>query len=143
MTGSREFQAWQSAKTRCYCPRYHNFRHYGGRGIAMTEIWRNDFARFYAHVGPCPPGHSLDRIDNARGYEPGNVRWATPQQQHRNTRTNRIGTVDGQTLTLVEWAERRGMKMTTLDERLRRGWTWVDAVTIPVQAYRRKRQHIV
>jgi hypothetical protein len=41
----------------------------------------NDFAAFFAYIGPCSPGLSLDRIDNDKGYEPGNVRWATRIEQ--------------------------------------------------------------
>jgi len=37
------------------------------------------------HLGP-REGRSLDRIDNDRGYEPNNVRWATFIEQQHNRR---------------------------------------------------------
>ena len=42
---------------------------------------------FYNYIGPKPTDgqhYTVDRIDNARGYEEGNVRWATAKQQARN-----------------------------------------------------------
>jgi hypothetical protein len=42
---------------------------------------------FTIHIGPFPGrGYSVDRIENSRGYEPGNVRWATKQEQSDNRR---------------------------------------------------------
>lgn len=78
---------WRSAKDRCHNPRHNKYHLYGGRGILMCDEWREDFAAFRDHLGPRPSlRHSVDRIDNDRGYEPGNVRWATQSQQMRNTR---------------------------------------------------------
>jgi hypothetical protein len=82
-----EYRAWCAAKNRCYNPRNGNFKNYGARGIAVTEEWLGDFIAFYKYVGPrTSPKHSLGRIDNERGYEPGNVRWETRTQQNSNRR---------------------------------------------------------
>lgn len=84
---SAEFTSWCAAKERCYNENHERFSYYGGRGIGMADIWRNDFVAFVAHVGRKPhPSMSLDRIDGNRDYEPGNVRWATPHEQRVNQR---------------------------------------------------------
>lgn len=88
-TKTREFVAWPSAKSRCTSPTNKNFNNYGGRGITMCDEWLHDFPAFWAHIGPCPSGLTLDRIDNDGHYEPGNVRWATHAQQAANRRKAR------------------------------------------------------
>lgn len=86
---SSAYLSWQHAKGRCTNPNKIEFPEYGGRGITMCEEWLNSFAAFYAHIGPKPPNTSLDRIDNSKGYEPGNVRWATATEQANNRRHRR------------------------------------------------------
>lgn len=82
-----EWQAWQNARYRCHNPRHPGYANYGGRGIQMAASWRRSFDDFLAHIGPKPdPTLTLDRIDNGRGYEPGNVRWATKSEQALNRR---------------------------------------------------------
>lgn len=82
-----EYRAWADAKYRCFNPNAADYYKYGGRGITMCDEWRNDFDAFLEHIGPRPSAkHSLDRVDNERGYEPGNVRWATKSQQNINRR---------------------------------------------------------
>lgn len=85
--GTVEYIAWNAMVQRCTRASHPAFKNYGGRGIAVCAEWRHDFAAFLAHVGSRPSaGHSLDRIDNDRGYEPGNVRWATYDVQMINRR---------------------------------------------------------
>ena len=121
---SPEFETWSSIKQRCHNQNYHGYRLYGGRGIRVALEWRNDFTAFLAHIGRRPSlKHSIDRIDNARGYEPGNVRWATRIMQARNRRTNRVIEVNGVRRVLAEWAEVTGLKGKTIEARLRREWT--------------------
>ena len=84
---SPEYIAWQAIVQRCTNPNHKAWRNYGGRGIAICAEWRHDFAAFFAHVGPRPSSaHSIDRMDNERGYEPGNVRWVTLDVQAKNRR---------------------------------------------------------
>jgi len=83
---TREYKSWKAAKQRCTNPKDTNYPLYGGRGIQMCEEWMDSFPDFYAHIGPRPQGHSLDRIDVNGNYEPGNVRWATAKDQANNRR---------------------------------------------------------
>jgi len=83
------YPTWQQMMYRTSNPKHPRFKDYGGRGIVVCEQWR-DVTTFIgwilANLGPRPDGCTLDRIDNDRGYEPGNMRWATPAVQNRNQR---------------------------------------------------------
>lgn len=89
MKHTPEYKSWQHAKERCYKPNNKAYSNYGARGIVMCQEWLNSFEAFYAHIGPRPNGCSLDRVDNEKGYAPGNVRWATRSEQNNNRRPRR------------------------------------------------------
>lgn len=77
---------------RCENPKNQAYSRYGGRGITIYPAWRHDFLAFYNYVGERPSKeYSLDRIDNDKGYEPGNLRWATKREQALNTRRTNNG----------------------------------------------------
>ncbi len=130
----RELAIWRAMRQRCANPRSKGYRHYGGRGIRVCERWRESFDQFLSDVGFKPDGMSLDRIDNDRGYEPGNCRWVTQHEQMRNTRANRLLTIGDRTQTCAAWAEEVGISPQVLDKRLSFGWTVGAAVTRPVRA---------
>lgn len=75
---------------RCEQPDLADYLNYGARGIGVHEPWCTDPRSFLewldANLGPCPPGRSLDRIDNDGDYEPGNLPWADKTMQARNRR---------------------------------------------------------
>lgn len=115
---------WSGIKLRCLNPRARNYAAYGGRGIIVCDKWKNSFEAFVADVGDRPsPKHSLDRIDNERGYEPGNVRWATQKEQARNARHNIWLTYNGRTMLMTEWADELGVSRQTMSHRYHKGLT--------------------
>jgi hypothetical protein len=114
-------------------PSSRHAKHYADRGITVCARW-GVYENFLADMGRRPsPEHSLDRIDNDRGYEPGNCRWATDVEQNRNTRGNHLVTFRGETLPIAAWAERLGMLHATLTYRLRT-WSVERAFTEPFHA---------
>src|SRR3990167_3226410 len=80
--------SWRMMIQRCANPKYIGWKYYGGRGIRVCDRWQGSegFANFLADMGERPEGKSIDRIDNERGYELGNCRWATGGEQRNNRR---------------------------------------------------------
>jgi hypothetical protein len=116
MTGTPEFSAWVRLIQRCENPTNKKYHLYGGMGVVVCERWRNNFESFYADMGQRPSArHSIDRYpDNNGNYEPLNCRWATPQQQAQNLRTNALVELYGETICITEAARRLNIPRSTL-----------------------------
>lgn len=120
MRHSPEYRCWSAMKGRCLSPNHKDYPRWGGRGITVCEAWANSFEAFYADMGPRPAGTSLDRIDNAKGYEPGNVRWGTTTQQSRNRAgVILLNTPDG-VFHVSDYAAKLGITRGALHQRLKR-----------------------
>ena len=134
MDGTPEHNSWRAIIQRCENPRCKCFPAYGGRGITLSPEWRHSFAAFFEHVGPRPtPNHTIDRIDNEKHYEPGNVKWSTKVEQNRNRRDSVILTYDNRSMNLIAWAHHLGIGQPTLWARLNRhGWSVERALGTPV-----------
>jgi hypothetical protein len=118
---STEYKVWLSMVNRCTNPNNRTYPQYGGRGVTVCERWRS-FEAFLEDMGRKPtPLHTIDRIDNAKGYEPGNCRWATRRQQCENRSMTVWITINGVTRCLSEWARMAGVHRETIRQRLRRG----------------------
>jgi hypothetical protein len=122
MRNSKEYSTWSAMKARCIHVESKDFYRYGGKGILICSEWANSFEAFFKHMGFAPTKHhSVDRIDNSKGYEPNNVRWATKSEQQRN-RNNSIYVSDGKTVFhLVDVAKLLGISRGSAFLRLKRG----------------------
>lgn len=115
-----EFRTWVAMRERCTSQSHSAYPQYGGAGVRVCERW-SEFQNFLSDMGPKPsPKHSIDRIDNTKGYSPENCRWATRIQQNNNTQRNRMVTFQGVTKTMAEWARELGVNYYALRGRLNR-----------------------
>jgi hypothetical protein len=105
MTDTREYKSWCHMLSRCFSEKNPKYEYYGGRGITVCDAWAMSFAAFYEHMGSCPTGYTLDRIDCDGNYDPGNCRWADGKTQAQNRRFIKSVTVFGREMPVVE-AER-------------------------------------
>ena len=129
----REYGIWVQMRERCTNPKSIAYQFYGERGVSVCDEWDNSFQAFIDHIGLSPSkSHTLDRIDCAGNYEPGNVRWATRKQQARNTSRNVMVTAHGKTMTVADWAEEKGVAYHVLAYRIRKGWDHQRAIDEPL-----------
>lgn len=158
---------WRKMLARCNDETNDDFANYGGRGISVWPGWLdpttglNAFVDHVANCLPRPKGMtlamvvastgaerlSIDRMDNERGYEPGNLRWATPEQQSANQRRTAFVDLDGVRLPRTEAARRFGVDSRTASRRESLGYSSLEAVTLPVggktAASRRYRDQLI
>jgi hypothetical protein len=108
--GKKVRNSWGKMVTRCYDPKSSSYPEYGGRGIRVHPAWRKSWLPFVRYLGlPPTKDHSIDRLDNDRGYEPGNVRWATQRQQMRNRRWALTVELDGRRMQFNDACDELGM----------------------------------
>lgn len=127
------YNAWSSMRQRCLYEKHRSFKAYGGRGITVCLRW-DDFRLFLGDMGERPPGTTLGRIKNELGYEPGNCRWETQEEQQNNRRSNRIMSAFGKSQTMARWAREYGLGQGTLTYRVDKiGMRFEHALTKPVR----------
>jgi hypothetical protein len=143
---------------RCHNPNNPSFERYGKNGIQVCERWRANFTAFFADMGERPDGTTIDRIDNSRGYEPGNCRWADILTQANNRSSNLTIEVGGRRLTAAQAAKIVGITHQSMISRIahgtpvmqaRRGWLrvgaeyksffeWAESSGLPERVIRRR-----
>lgn len=88
--GTKIYRCWSDMIARCHRPSCRAYPLYGARGIRVHPWW-HEFINFYVDMGEPVPGMEIDRIDGRKGYEPGNCRWVTSQQNSMNTGKHKSG----------------------------------------------------
>jgi hypothetical protein len=121
-SSSPTYTSWQNMRRRCENPSSPKYATYGAIGITVCDRW-NEFAAFLEDMGERPAGKTLDRYPNKAGnYEPGNCRWATPQEQSENLKTNVAVTYGAELIQLSALARMLGVHKKTLQYRISTGW---------------------
>jgi len=91
----RLYNIWKHIKNRCLNPKNDNYRNYGGRGIGICDRWNESYENFKDDMNDLYSKHikefgnantTIERLDNNKGYYPGNCVFATKAEQSRNQR---------------------------------------------------------
>lgn len=106
------YSNWKGMIGRCHNPNHSNYNNYGGRGIKVSDRWFTSIRYFIEDMGDKPSSkHSIERIDNNKGYYKDNCRWATSVEQSRN---KRISQRNKSGVSGVSWSNERKKWVTSL-----------------------------
>lgn len=128
-----EYRAWRAMRGRCTNRNHQAYKNYGARGISVCPEWMESFDAFFSHMGPKPSRrHTLERVDNSRGYGPDNCEWRGWKAQNRNRRNTVIVEYRGQSLPLSQVTDERGAPYALVHRRITTfGWSLEDALSKP------------
>lgn len=133
-TDSRLYRIFRGMKDRCYNSKNKDYVWYGGKGIKICEEWKNNYAVFknWAINNGYKETLTIERKDFDKDYCPENCEWITIDQQQRNKSSNRLITYNGETMILVEWAEKFNIPYKVLCARINdRGHSFEEAINMP------------
>lgn len=112
------WNTWVATIKRCK-PTHKMRRYYFDKGITVCKRWE-DFRNFLADMGERPPGKTLDRIRNDRGYYKENCRWSTRSEQQLNKSSTKLFSYAGESKPLTLWSRdpRCAVSYNTLHKRV-------------------------
>lgn len=122
---TRLYSIYNCMKYRCYNKNGHEYKNYGGRGIAVCIEWLTNYNLFksWALSHGYRDDLTIDRIDVNKDYSPDNCRWITKQEQSYNRTDSRYFEYNGEKKCLAEWAKIFGINKPTLYNRVYNlGW---------------------
>lgn len=137
--GTTEYNIHKGIIQRCYDVNSPDYERYGKRGIKVCRRWRKGeegltgIECFLSDVGKRPSvKHSIERMDNDKGYNPKNCRWATKTEQQRNREYSRKVLYRGKLVHVKDLVEKFGSKVSasTVYNRINRGMSVKEALGI-------------
>lgn len=120
------YSSWLHTVARCCDPKHIKYPWYGGRSgkpVLVHPPWITSFKVFFDYMGNKPSAeYTLDRYPIKDGdYVPGNVRWASPEQQAENRRNAVLLSFKGETKTLRAWGRYLDLDEAVIRRRLKMG----------------------
>lgn len=118
------YSVWKAMRQRCNNPNNYDYQWYGAEGKKICDEWDNyiEFEKWAMSSG-YKSGLTIDRIDSSSCYCPENCRWITIQEQQKNKRNVRRLSLNGETHTISEWSEIKGIPYRTILGRIHNGWS--------------------
>jgi hypothetical protein len=117
-----EYSTWLGLRGRCRSSSNKDRDTY--RDVTVCDRWADPvtgFGNFLVDMGNRPSAqHSIDRIDNTKGYSPDNCRWATKREQALNRTNTRWLSLHGKTQCASDWATELGLDKKLVYGRLAR-----------------------
>lgn len=125
LSKTRLYRIWVNMHRRCEYEKNGGYSYCGAKGITVCEEWKSfEPFRDWALANGYTDNLTIDRIDNSIGYMPSNCRWVTMKAQENNRRNCHYLTLNGETHTVTEWAEIKGISKHTLSGRINKlGWS--------------------
>lgn len=127
LSNDKIYKVWHSMMQRCYNKKCKAFPRYGGRGISVSDDWKN-FETFYHQFGKFKTGNlTIDRINNDGNYELNNCRWATSSEQQNNKSTTTLIEFEGKTYSLKKFFILKNIKPGSAYYWLKKGFSvdWI------------------
>ncbi len=121
LSNTPTWHSWWNMCQRCNNPNNQSYSDYGGRGITVCPRWESSYEHFLEHMGEKPSSeYTIERMDNDKGYYPGNCIWATRATQNANKRGISWFIINGEKKYLTQLAKEHGIKPDTLWNRVNR-----------------------
>lgn len=131
---TRIYIIWGNMINRTSNKKNKDYKNYGGRGITVCEEWK-DYLTFkkWALENGYSDTLTLDRIDNDKGYYPGNCRWTDKETQNNNKQQSRKLEYKGEIKSVEQWAKEYNINRGTLVNRLNKGMSIKEALETPIK----------
>lgn len=110
----------------------------------MCDDWKNSFLDFknWALSNGYNENLTIERIDNNKGYNPDNCKWATKKEQSNNRRSCILYSYNGKTQNLTQWCEELGLRYKLMHDRIKKkGWSFERAISTPCDVNKRNKKY--